>query len=640
MVEDIGGRQWTPSCSCRRSSTCQDPGRGARPPCASWSGRSGVAYVSTPNVLSALAGRRRALRQSLRRVREYRPDEYRALCERHLGHVELLGPVPRPAAPRSTSWAIEHAGWDAVHARLPVTKPFYARFTPAISVRDFEPAPRRGSSGPPRPGRRPAAMTPRGALALVLHTHMPYVEGFGTWPFGEEWLWEALRRVLPPAARRARRGARPRALRSRPCSATSSRRRGRSTRCLAFLREVRPASHALDLPATPTPGRRPRWRTPPRRTPGPRTAGRRGPGAWRRTRRGPRPPPTRSCRCWRRRRRPAPARDRDRGAPGAVRRVGRRALAAGVRARAVARPAARGGRGAGGLRRPHRCARRAASGRCAPPAGPLLVPLDRPLLELVWSRDGYPSRGAYRDTHRLTERRHQAWAVAGGAYEPERAAARAQADAAAFVAPRRRGSATAGWRRRGRHGAARPALARGPALARRGARGAGGAGLRIAPLDELAEAEAEPAPLDAARRGARRGPRHLERPRAAGLAWRQRDAELRALAPGGRSDARCASCSRSGLRLGVPADHGYRRDYPRERAAGHEAAFEAALAGRADPRCAGSPRTSIPRCCSQPDRTAATHSVREGRMLSDLKWNQPSPRTPQVRPGAGSPDGA
>ena len=29
-------------------------------------------------------------------------------------------------------------------------------------------------------------------MKLVLHTHMPYVEGFGTWPFGEEWLWEAI----------------------------------------------------------------------------------------------------------------------------------------------------------------------------------------------------------------------------------------------------------------------------------------------------------------------------------------------------------------------------------------------------------------------------------------------------------------
>ncbi len=29
-------------------------------------------------------------------------------------------------------------------------------------------------------------------VSIVLHTHMPYVEGFGTWPFGEEWLWEAI----------------------------------------------------------------------------------------------------------------------------------------------------------------------------------------------------------------------------------------------------------------------------------------------------------------------------------------------------------------------------------------------------------------------------------------------------------------
>ena len=40
----------------------------------------------------------------------------------------------------------------------------------------------------------------RGALALVLHSHMPYVEGFGTWPFGEEWLWEAVATVYLPLA--------------------------------------------------------------------------------------------------------------------------------------------------------------------------------------------------------------------------------------------------------------------------------------------------------------------------------------------------------------------------------------------------------------------------------------------------------
>lgn len=31
-----------------------------------------------------------------------------------------------------------------------------------------------------------------GDLAIVLHSHMPYVEGFGTYPFGEEWLFDAV----------------------------------------------------------------------------------------------------------------------------------------------------------------------------------------------------------------------------------------------------------------------------------------------------------------------------------------------------------------------------------------------------------------------------------------------------------------
>ena len=58
---------------------------------------------------------------------------------------------------------------------------------------------------------RPSA--DRGELAIVLHSHMPYVEGFGTWPFGEEWLLEAiassylpLLRVLEGAAARGGQG--------------------------------------------------------------------------------------------------------------------------------------------------------------------------------------------------------------------------------------------------------------------------------------------------------------------------------------------------------------------------------------------------------------------------------------------------
>ena len=37
-----------------------------------------------------------------------------------------------------------------------------------------------------------------GDLAVVLHSHMPYVEGFGTYPFGEEWLFDAVVRSYLP----------------------------------------------------------------------------------------------------------------------------------------------------------------------------------------------------------------------------------------------------------------------------------------------------------------------------------------------------------------------------------------------------------------------------------------------------------
>jgi 1,4-alpha-glucan branching enzyme len=49
-----------------------------------------------------------------------------------------------------------------------------------------------------------AAARDRGELAIVLHSHMPYVEGMGTWPFGEEWLWDALAGVYLPMLRALR----------------------------------------------------------------------------------------------------------------------------------------------------------------------------------------------------------------------------------------------------------------------------------------------------------------------------------------------------------------------------------------------------------------------------------------------------
>ncbi len=94
----------------------------------------GVAYVSTPNVLTlAPPGAERS--DNPWHVREYRPDEFRALCEESFERVELLG-LFHARKLRLHELAIR-AGWDAIHPRLGVTKAFYDRFVPAISQRDF-----------------------------------------------------------------------------------------------------------------------------------------------------------------------------------------------------------------------------------------------------------------------------------------------------------------------------------------------------------------------------------------------------------------------------------------------------------------------------------------------------------------------
>jgi SAM-dependent methyltransferase len=98
-------------------------------------GPGGVAYVSTPNVLTlAPEGAERS--GNPWHVREYRPEEYAALCGRHFSQVDMLG-LFHARMLRAHQWAIEHAGWDAIHRRLGITERFYDRFTPAISRRDF-----------------------------------------------------------------------------------------------------------------------------------------------------------------------------------------------------------------------------------------------------------------------------------------------------------------------------------------------------------------------------------------------------------------------------------------------------------------------------------------------------------------------
>jgi 1,4-alpha-glucan branching enzyme len=69
----------------------------------------------------------------------------------------------------------------------------------------------------------------------------------------------------------------------------------------------------------------------------------------------------------------------------------------------------------------------------AAPGGPLLVPLDRAAIELVWSDDGYPSAPAYRDSHNRTEYEHKPWRNDGAVYDHDAALEQARRDAADVV---------------------------------------------------------------------------------------------------------------------------------------------------------------------------------------------------------------
>ena len=421
-------------------------------------------------------------------------------------------------------------------------------------------------------GRRPPA------LAIVLHTHMPYVEGFGTWPFGEEWLWEAvaccylpLLDVLDAAPGRV-------TLSVTPVLGDQLEAPGALERCRAFLRDIRPASHALDLPAA---------------APGERAALEYSAAQYARSADALARPDLAA--------RLAAHATWTSSATHAI--LPLLATDDGIRlqvATGIAAHRARSGSWNGGFWLPE-CAHApwldplleeagvrltcvdltdVAPDARAPlrsPAGPLLVPLDRPALELVWSRRGYPSRGPYRDTHRLTEHRHQAWAVDGTAYAPARAAARARADAADFVA---RVQALGrfccvAWDTEllGLH------WHEGVLFLAAVLEEAEAAGLRIAPLEELvAGTDAAPAILDVATSwGAPRTLDTWSAPRAGGLAWRQRRAELRAL-PGGSDRALRQLLALQSSDWAFLIAHGTAGDYPGERAAGHEAALESALA--------------------------------------------------------------
>jgi len=93
-----------------------------------------LAYISTPNRLT-LAPPGAEKSDNPWHLREYDQAEYRALLEPHFKSVELLG-LFHARKLRAHELAIR-LGWDRVHPPLRLTRPFYGRFIPAISARDF-----------------------------------------------------------------------------------------------------------------------------------------------------------------------------------------------------------------------------------------------------------------------------------------------------------------------------------------------------------------------------------------------------------------------------------------------------------------------------------------------------------------------
>jgi 1,4-alpha-glucan branching enzyme len=297
----------------------------------------------------------------------------------------------------------------------------------------------------------------RGALVIVLHTHMPYVEGFGTWPFGEEWLWEAMAGCYLPLLDMLDAGA-PLTLSVTPVLCDQLEAPGAAARFAGFIEEVRRHTHREDAAGL--------------RAGGHEQLAREIDRAW--------GDYERALESLERRGGDligalAPHAQWTSSATHAV--LPLLATDAGVRLQVqtgVNAHRRRFGDWRGGFWLPE-CAyaptledvleQAGASAVCveltrrfglgsaehlhplATESGVMLVPIDRSTISLVWSDDGYPASPVYRDYHHHTVHHHTPWDNGGGAYDHARALAQARAHAADFVArtvARLRGAARPG----------------------------------------------------------------------------------------------------------------------------------------------------------------------------------------------------
>ncbi len=383
-----------------------------------------------------------------------------------------------------------------------------------------------------------------GDLALVLHSHMPYVEGFGTYPFGEEWLFDAVIRSYLPVLEIAR----DLTMTVTPVLADQLEDAGAAARLREFLIAWRIGAAEADLPEVPAECRA-------------------------------------ACEGERERYRHAlELLDAAGGSPlESFRRAaaeGRIALAASSATHAVL-PLLATHAGArlqldAGIRSHRRrfgwdggfwlpeCAYRPglewqlaeqgvrwfctdqstheaplqALTPVATSAGPVALPIDWEAVSWLWSLDGYPSDPAHAEFEGKSLRGIRIWKIGGGGYDPAAAAAVARRQAGEFLAAiadrLRRHTETAG--RRGLIVFAIDTELLGhwwsewPIWLRAVLEGAEEAGVRLVTVPQaLAEHEAVERPLRTSSWGEGKNLRTWDSPAVADLAWAARRLELRLL---------------------------------------------------------------------------------------------------------------
>jgi 1,4-alpha-glucan branching enzyme len=442
---------------------------------------------------------------------------------------------------------------------------------------------------------------PAGDLAIVLHSHMPYVEGYGTYPFGEEWLFEAFARSHLPVLDVGERLT----MTITPVLADQLEADGVGERMLAFLAEHRVAAATRDAaeseaelqPAAEACVRlySSAMESLQRLDAQPLRAFQEAAGAGRVAL--------------------IPSAATHAVLPKLATEAGRRLqIDAGLRSHER-----RFGAAAEGFWLPE-CAyvpglesvltdrgisytcldQSALEGGTAAltpvrlPGGPVGFTIDWPTVQLVWSDGGYPSDPSYVEYHRLSANGMRLWSISGEPYDPAAAATRASEHASTFLGAVRE--------RLEQHSAERGARglcvfaidtellghwwAEGPIWLREVLRGADGAGVRLLTLPEaLREHEPGDRPVGESSWGAGKSLETWDSPSVSDLVWATRRSELRLLRALGlrrldRDSAQRAARELLALQSSDWAfmDHrGQAGDYPYTRATDHARALLEAI---------------------------------------------------------------